>query len=88
MANIYTCGTIFFLSELIWEGVYGLGPNCTPLIPRQMEAVDITNDGKTFTFHIHEGVTWSDGEPFDAHDMAAHWDWIADKSIGEWYWIT
>jgi len=88
LTNIYTCGTIFFLSEIIWEGVYGLGPNCAPLIPRQTTSVDISEDGKTFTFHIHEGVTWSDGEVFDANDFVQHWDWISDKSINDWYWIT
>ena len=88
LTNIYTCGTIYELSELIWEGVYGLGPNCVPLIPRQMKAVDVSNDGKTFTFHLREGDTWSDGEPFTSEDLQQYWDWIKDKSIASWYWIT
>lgn len=87
MTNIYTCGTIYFLSEILWEGVNGLGPNCT-LIPRQVESVDVSEDGKTFTFHLRPGITWNDGEPFTAEDMVQHWDWITTKTIGDWYWIT
>jgi peptide/nickel transport system substrate-binding protein len=88
MTNIYTCGTIYELSELIWEGTMALGPDCVPLVPRQAKSVDVTNDGKTFTFHLWEGMTWSDGEPFTAEDMKQHWDWIQDKSIADWYWLT
>jgi peptide/nickel transport system substrate-binding protein len=88
LTNIYTCGLIYSFSELLHEGINGLGPDCTPLLPRQAESVDITNDGKTFTFHLFEGITWSDGEPFTAEDMKLHWDWITTKSISDWYWIT
>jgi peptide/nickel transport system substrate-binding protein len=87
MANIYTCGTIYFLSEILWEGINGLGPNCS-LIPRLAKSVDLTNDGKTFTFHLNEGIMWSDGERFTTEDMKQHWDWITTKTIGDWYWIT
>ena len=87
MTNIYTCGTIYFLSEILWEGINGLGPDCS-LIPRLAESVDVTNEGKTFTFHLYDGITWSDGEPFTAEDMQQYWDWIQDKSIADWYWIT
>lgn len=87
MTNIYTCGTIYFLSEILWEGVNGLGPDCK-LFPRYVDSVDVTNDGKTFTFNLREGITWNDGEPFTAEDMVQHWDWITTKTIGDWYWIT
>ena len=30
---------------------------------------DISEDGMTYTFHLQEGVTWHDGEPFTAHDV-------------------
>jgi peptide/nickel transport system substrate-binding protein len=30
----------------------------------------ISADSKTWTFHLRKGVTWSDGEPLDARDVA------------------
>jgi peptide/nickel transport system substrate-binding protein len=32
-----------------------------------------TNDGKTYTFKIREGVKWHDGSTLTAHDVAASW---------------
>ncbi|HEY0258801.1 MAG TPA: ABC transporter substrate-binding protein [Lacisediminihabitans sp.] len=30
---------------------------------------DISSDGKTYTFHLRDGVKWSDGKPFSAADV-------------------
>jgi peptide/nickel transport system substrate-binding protein len=35
-----------------------------------------TDDGKTYTFKIHEGVTFQDGSPLTAADVAATWNAI------------
>ena len=29
----------------------------------------ISDDGKVFTFHLREGMKWSDGEPFTTEDF-------------------
>ncbi len=34
------------------------------------ESWDITEDGKTYTFYLHENVKWHDGEPFTSDDVA------------------
>ncbi len=39
-------------------------------IPRLATSWEISPDGKTYTFHIREGVKWSDGQPFTAGDVA------------------
>lgn len=36
-----------------------------------------TNDGKTYTFKIREGVTFHDGTPLTAHDIKATYDKLA-----------
>ncbi|NMH74343.1 hypothetical protein HF078_14725 [Bacillus sp. RO2] len=33
------------------------------------EKWDVSEDGKTYTFYLHEGVTWHDGKPFTARDV-------------------
>lgn len=88
MTNMATCATIFWLSELIWESFYGFGPDCSPLLPRQAESYELSNENKTFTFHLVDGITWNDGEVFDANDIVQHWDWITNTSINDWYWAT
>ncbi|NLS09041.1 ABC transporter substrate-binding protein [Nesterenkonia sp. MY13] len=30
---------------------------------------EVSEDGTTFTFHLEEGIRWSDGEPFTADDL-------------------
>ncbi|WP_407270125.1 ABC transporter substrate-binding protein [Radiobacillus sp. PE A8.2] len=41
---------------------------------------DLSEDGKTYTFHLNEGITWHDGEPFTAEDVAFTFTSIADPS--------
>src|SRR5437763_14620118 len=36
-----------------------------------------TDDGKTYTFKIRDGVKWHDGTPLTAADVAASWNEIA-----------
>jgi peptide/nickel transport system substrate-binding protein len=34
------------------------------------ESWDVAEDGSSYTFHLRDGVTWHDGEPFTANDVA------------------
>jgi peptide/nickel transport system substrate-binding protein len=38
--------------------------------PRLADSVDIAADYQSVTYHIRDGVTWSDGKPFTAEDVA------------------
>jgi len=37
--------------------------------PNVAESWEVSEDGKVFTFQLHEGIKWSDGEPFTANDI-------------------
>lgn len=39
------------------------------LEPNLAESVEITDDGKTYIFHLRQGMKWSDGEEFTADDI-------------------
>jgi len=39
------------------------------LIPWLAESWDISSDGKEYTFHLRDGVSWQDNEPFTADDV-------------------
>ncbi|MBX3082339.1 MAG: ABC transporter substrate-binding protein [Anaerolineae bacterium] len=41
----------------------------TKVIPDVAEAFDVNDAGTVFTFHLREGMKWSDGEPFTADDI-------------------
>ncbi len=44
-------------------------PKCQEWTPHLAKKVEISEDGKEFTFYIREGHKWSDGEPFTADDI-------------------
>ena len=48
--------------------------------PALADSWEISEDGKTYTFKIKEGVTFSDGEPVTAEDIAFTYKAIADPS--------
>ena len=50
--------------------------------PGLAESWEQSEDGLTWTFKVKEGVTWSDGTPFTAHDVAATYNWIIDQQVG------
>ena len=44
----------------------------------------ISADGLTWTFHLREGLTWSDGVPITAHDFVWTGNFIMDNDISSW----
>ncbi len=49
--------------------VYPLGQQDMELVPHFAEALTPSDDMRVWTFHIREGVRWSDGHPFTADDV-------------------
>lgn len=50
---------------------------CSEWAPNLAEAVEISEDGRQFTFTIREGMKWSDGEPFTTEDVVFWYEAIA-----------
>jgi oligopeptide transport system substrate-binding protein len=67
-----------------YEGLYSLDEYGTP-IPGQAESVDISADGITYTFHLREGLKWSDGSPLNAHDFIYSWNRAIDPDLAADY---
>lgn len=55
--------------NLVYDALYQLQPDGTFTL-ELAESVDISEDGKTWTFKIREGVTFHDGTPLTAQDVA------------------
>lgn len=39
------------------------------VVPDLAESWEVSEDGRTYTFSLHQGVRWQDGEPFSAADV-------------------
>jgi peptide/nickel transport system substrate-binding protein len=44
-------------------------PEWTEVRPNIAKSWDVSDDASTFTFHLREGMKWSDGAPFTADDV-------------------
>ncbi|HJR38253.1 MAG TPA: ABC transporter substrate-binding protein [Nocardioidaceae bacterium] len=56
--------------------------------PGLAESWETSDDGLTWTFHIREGVDWSDGEPLTADDIAFTLNRILDGGPESASWIS
>ncbi len=56
--------------------------------PGLAESWETSDDGLTWTFHIREGVDWSDGEPLTAEDIAFTYNRILDGGPESASWIS
>ncbi|MGL4280524.1 MAG: ABC transporter substrate-binding protein, partial [Albidovulum sp.] len=52
----------------VFEGLTRIGPDGA-VRPALAESWEVSEDGKTYTFHLHTGVTFHDGTGFDAEDV-------------------
>ncbi len=43
------------------------------IVPGAAESWDVSEDGTEYTFHLREGLKWSDGEPLTAKDFEYSW---------------
>ncbi|NLB50180.1 MAG: peptide ABC transporter substrate-binding protein [Clostridiaceae bacterium] len=55
------------------------------LIPDTAEKIEVSDDGMTYTFTMREGLKWSNGDDFDAHDFEYSLKRAADTETGADY---
>lgn len=54
---------------LLFEGLLRVNPQTAALAPGLAHDWNVSEDGRTFTFHLRPGVTWHDGQPLSAADV-------------------
>jgi peptide/nickel transport system substrate-binding protein len=52
-------------------------PDWSGVIPNIAESVETNDDATEFTFHLREGMKWSDGHPFTADDILFWYEDVA-----------
>jgi peptide/nickel transport system substrate-binding protein len=66
--NAWIYRTIAYDQMVSWERDWsGVRPNVA-------KSWDISDDSTTYTYHLREGMKWSDGEPFTASDVVWWYD--------------
>lgn len=65
----------------LMEGLTRLGDDHTPE-PAIAEDWDLSEDGKTYTFHLREDANWSNGDPVTSDDFVYAWTRLLDPDTG------
>lgn len=71
----------------VFEGLLTYDEN-EELQPGCAELPEVSDDGLTWTFHIKEGLKWSDGSELNAHDFVYSWRRVCDPKVGSPYAYT
>src|SRR5262249_28816946 len=58
-----------FILDDLYEGLIDYDAN-GQIVPGAAEKWDVSDDGLTYTFHLRDGLKWSNGEPLVAQDFA------------------
>ena len=68
--------------ELVYSGLVSLDPRTLSVIPDIATGWDVSNDGRTYAFHLRHGVKFSNGDPVDASTFAYSIDRALDPATG------
>ena len=74
-----TCvgNTNIFIFNLILEGLVRSSDDGTEIEPCLAESWEVSDDGLVYTFHVMEGLTFSDGSDVTAED----WQWTFERAM-------
>lgn len=62
------------IARSLLEGLTTPHPETLEPLPGQAKSWEVSEDGRTYTFKLRKGLTWSDGTPLNAHDFV--WSWL------------
>lgn len=68
----------------VYEGLVKQSPE-GEVLPGIATRWDISEDGRTYTFHLREDARWSDGEPVTAEDFVFGWRHLLDPASASKY---
>lgn len=83
----FMCSTHYVYVDWIYEGFNIMDPATNPY-PRLAKSMEVSEDGLTWTLELQDGVTYSDGEPFNAFVLEDFFDWIMSVDMANWFPLT
>ena len=54
------------------------------IVPSLAESWEVSTDGTEYIFHLRQGVTFHNGDPFTADDVVATWEYGKDATTSKW----
>ncbi|HET8630685.1 MAG TPA: peptide ABC transporter substrate-binding protein [Thermomicrobiales bacterium] len=82
--GLATSGSEVYLIYEIWEGLLAFDAQGN-VIPLGATKWDISPDGTVYTFHLRDGIKWTDGTPVTAHDYEWAWKRNVDPKTASEY---
>jgi peptide/nickel transport system substrate-binding protein len=64
----------WLIRTLGYENLIRWDPQWEVIMPNVAESFSFNDESTEFTFHLREGMRWSDGEPFTADDILYYWE--------------
>jgi peptide/nickel transport system substrate-binding protein len=71
LANFTNTGYAVTIDQCVFGSLLKYNFPKVEIQPNLAESYEVSSDGTTYTFHLRNGVKWSDGQPFTAHDVEA-----------------
>ncbi|WP_157017911.1 ABC transporter substrate-binding protein [Mesorhizobium xinjiangense] len=68
MMGLVQNGPTQMVAGQIYEGLLRYDEKLQPM-PQLAKSWEVSDDGLTYTFHLHDNVKWHDGEPFTSADV-------------------
>lgn len=82
--QIATDGTSFEVIADFTDGLMQMDAEGAA-VPACAESYEVSEDGKTYTFHIREDANWSNGDPVTANDFVFGWQRAVDPATASEY---
>jgi oligopeptide transport system substrate-binding protein len=69
----------------LFEGLTAIDEKTSQAVPAAAQSWDASEDGLTWTFHLREGLRWSNGEPLTADDFVQSWRRMLSPALAAGY---
>jgi oligopeptide transport system substrate-binding protein len=69
----------------LFEGLTAVDEKTSQAVPAAAESWDVSSDGLVWTFHLRDGLHWSNGERLNADDFIQSWVRILSPALGAEY---
>jgi len=72
----------FYIIDAVFDDLVALDSETLEPVPFVAKSWETAADGSETTFYINEGITATNGEVIDAHDVAYTFNWVLDPANG------
>jgi oligopeptide transport system substrate-binding protein len=69
----------------LFEGLTAIDERTSQAVPAAAQSWEASADGLTWTFHLRDGLRWSNGEPLTANDFVQSWRRMLSPALAAEY---